>query len=151
MDKLLKTYLIGRGFELKSVTFQYKVRLRCDFLVAIVYAIVSSILIVVQEADLIVLGLNILCSFRALISNTINASEVTKAKESADINKRCSSHYRDKAFILGTFSLMATVSWCLLLFDRSSLLVKGIAIIAVLVVFVNDTDNIVIYAYNAKL
>lgn len=151
MGELLKKYLKSRGFELKDGKLQYKVRLRSDFFAAMVYAIASSILICIQEADLIVLGLHILCEYRALINNTITASEVTKAKEGAGIHKKCSSHFSNKAVILSALLFMAVLSWCLLWIDFSSLFVKTLAIIAIITVFLNDTDNIVILAYNAKL
>lgn len=151
MNELLRKYLKTRGFEIKNKVSQYKTRLRFDFFVALVYGTLSAVLICIREAELVVLGLNILCAFRALISTTISASEVTKQMEGAGIDKKCGSHYRDKALLLGSFSFVAVVIFVLLIFDFSVLYTKVFASLAIGIVFLNDTDNIVICFYNAKL
>ena len=150
MDELLRKYLKRRNFKMGSEMSQYKKRLLLDFIAALVYGTVSVVLICIQEAALVVLGLNILCIFRALMSTTISASEVTKKMEGAEVDKTCSSHYREKAILLGAFFFFAVVILVLLLFDFSIVFTKVFASLAIGVTFLNDTDNI-ICAYNAKL
>lgn len=151
-----KKYLEWAGFDVYEQKAKFVRRSFADVIVALIYSSVSILLIVMQQADIIVLGLNILCLFRALISNTVSASEVTiKKNQLSDIEKKHerNSHYHNKARILATLLFFIVIIWWVLIYEKnfSTLLIKIFAGIAIFAVFLNDCEDNVVYAYNASI
>lgn len=146
-------YLIWANFTLGRDTPRYKKRLYVDALLAIAYAIISVVLIWLQKADMIVLGLNIICLLRVLIQNTISASEVTELKRKAGIQEKHegNSHYHIKECVICVVFSITVVFWGALFIEPSNLFTKLLATIAILIVCCNDCENIVIYAYDASI
>lgn len=155
LGKFLKKYLAWAGFDLKEQKARFVIRLFFDFIAAVVYSGVSIWLIIVQQADLVVLGLNILCLLRAVISSTISASEVTNKSKNIDIESNCekNSHYHKKAEFLAITFFYATMVWAALLYEgnESSILIKLFASLAIGTVLINDIENMIACAYNATV
>lgn len=105
MGKLLKSYLEWANFnKIRNTPPKYIAPLLLDFFIALLYAFASIVLICIQDASIIVFGLNIVCLLRAILSNIVNASKVTESKCDVAVNKKHegNSHYHYKVCILGT-------------------------------------------------
>lgn len=162
-----KKYLERVGFDLKAQKARFSIRLWVDTMAATTYSIVSILLIAFQKADLVVLGLNILCLLRATINSMICASEVTNRIRGSDIEKKhtINNHYRFRAGILTMSFIYTTIVWSLLSFyeyigelyygsssDNVIIsLIKVLTSIAILLVLYNDIENNLVCAYDASI
>lgn len=148
-----KRYLAKVGFTVRENKAKFIKRLWGDGIAAVIFSGTSIYLICSQQADKIVLFLNALCLFRAMISSTISASQVTLRNDEIDIEKENRNyiyyHLKATAFIIG-FILIA-IAWATLWWDEGNagLLVKIYSIIAILAVFFNDLENDFVFAYDA--
>ena len=152
---ILKKYLRWAGFTLKAEKARFVVRFWMDMAVVTIYSVICIILIWIQQADGIVLGLNILCLLRAIISNTILASEVTKKNEKSDIEEKRekNGHYHSKALMMAVFFVIAVSVFVILWYEKNSasFVIKFLAILAIAVVMLNDWEANIVYAYNASI
>lgn len=167
LGRFLRKYLKRVGFDLKVQKARFSIRLWVDTMAAATYSFVSIGLIVLQKADLVVLGLNILCLLRATINSMICASEVTNRIRGSDIEDKrtVNSHYRFRAGILTMAFIYTFIVWFLLSFfehmgklyyESSSdnviiWLIKIITSIAIVLVLYNDLENNLVCAYDASI
>ncbi len=156
MKEKLRRYLEWANFNIiRNTTPKYQIPLLVDFLAAFLYTAVSIILIWKQEASTIVYLLNILCLFRALMNNIINASKVTDSNIDVDVETykkhEGNSHYHNKVTLLGTIFFMAMLLLILLLKEPSDCIIKTFASLFIAVVFINDCEDIIICAYGAEI
>ena len=166
VGEYFKRYLKWFGFALEE-NARFGLRIWADSIAAATYSAVSIVLIVVQKADLVVLGLNILCLFRATINSTICASEVTNMIRKADIESKCTvnNHYRTRGAVLLLSLLYTSLLWIILSFSKSAgqlyyeseagtaliWLIKAFASLAILFVLYNDLENNLVHAYGAYI
>lgn len=148
-----KAHLIWANFELGLDEPRYKRRLWVDSFAVLAYSLTSIVEIWQQNADMIVLVLNILCLFRALLKNTMDAADATKTKCKTPINGNHAKHnyYHLKVGITGIAFAMASAICVALFIESSNIVTKLLATIAIFVVCMNDIDNTVIYAYDANI
>lgn len=158
MGSLFKKWLLKVGFKIQSEKPQYKIRLLIEAISIIAYTIISIVLVCKQNASFIVLGLNILCVFRILIHNTINAS-ASKVR-SKDRRKNISDnlqnfcYYHIKVAVMAVTEGILLIVFGCLLFEKGSnapAVIKALAILALGLVCVDECDEKIIYAYNAIL
>lgn len=152
-EKLIR-YLEWAHFNsIRNPTPKYKIPLLANFLAAFSYTIISIVLICKQEASIIVYGLNILCLFRTLISNIINASKVTDSGTGAKICEKHegNSHYHLKVCFLGAIFFVATILLLLLINEPSAPIIKTFASICVAIVFIDDCEDVIVCAYGAEI
>lgn len=129
-----------------------------DAVIAFIYSAVSVILIWLNIADIIVLGLNILCLFRAMISNKLSEYEII---ESSDIENDFSkySRYHIRIIIICIVTIYSILIWSIFVLKPTlvttileiGVLIKSSTSIAILVVLGNDWEDIVIYAFDATV
>ncbi|MCI8370871.1 MAG: hypothetical protein HFI75_00455 [Lachnospiraceae bacterium] len=148
-----KAHLIWANFELRLDEPRYKIRLWVDSFAILAYTIISIVEIWRQNADMIVLLLNILCLFRALLKNTMDAADSTKLKYKTPIEGNHAKHnyYHLKVGITGIAFAMAAAICAALFIESSNMVTKLLATISIFVVCMNDIDNTVIYAYDADV
>lgn len=157
-EKILKApkrYLEKVGFIIRENKAKYVKRLWADGVTAIAYSGISAFLIVIQEADIIVLFLNILCVLRATINNTISASQVTFRNDYVDIIEigRKYKYYHIKATLLAIHFILLVVIWVVFYSNGggSPLWIKIYSIIAIGTVLFNDLENDFVCAYDAVI
>lgn len=148
-----KAHLIWANFELGFDEPRYKRVLWIDSFTILAYTIVSIVEIWRQNADMIVLLLNILCLFRALLKNAMDAADATELKYKTSIEGNHAKHnyYHLKVGMTGIAFAMAVVICAALFIESSNMVTKLLATISIFVVCINDIDNIVIYAYGADV
>lgn len=143
------------GFVLKEKRARFLFRTILEIITAAMYTAISILLIAIQQADIVVLGLNILCVLRALLNNTMCASEVTIKSQTLDIEckREKNSHYHVKAKVFAVFLILVVITWVTLVYEKngSTLLIKIFAALSIFVVFLNDWENALVYAYNASI
>lgn len=146
-----KEHLIWANFDLGLQVPRYKKRLWIDSFAILAYTIISIEEIWRQNADMVVLLLNILCLFRALIKNTIDAADVTKLKSKTQIEGNYVKHnyYHLRICITGVAFAMAAAIYATLFIESSNMVTKMLATLSILIVCINDIDNTIIYAYDA--
>lgn len=146
-----KRYLERVGFTIRQNKAKYVKRLWLDGLSAIIYSAISVYMICIQEADIIVLLLNIFCLFRATINNTISASQVTIRNDEVDITIKGKIyiyyHLKAAGYIIGFFFMV--ISWVFLYASGPHPLIKFYSIIAIGAVLFNDLENNFVCAYDA--
>lgn len=150
-----RNYLEWAGFVLKEQKARFLIRIVVEIIAATAYSVISIALIAMQRADTVVLGLNILCVLRALLSNTVCASEVTIKSQTSDIEckREKNSHYHIKAKLLTVFWLMIVITWTVLIYEKNAttILIKIFASLSVGAVCLNDWENALVLAYNASI
>lgn len=150
-----KSYLEWAGFSIKALKPRFLGRISADAVAAMIYSFASVVLIWIQHADLVVFGLNILCLFRAIINNTILASEVTLKSKNPDIahKQKKNRYYHVKAGFLITCFVFSVVIWTVLLYEgnNTTILIRFFASISILLVLINDSENMAVCAYNASI
>ena len=146
MEKLLKRHLIWAEFDFKYSCPRYTIRLWIDAVFAILYTIISIVVIFMQKADMIVLSLNTLCLFRTFIHNTISASEVTDTRS---VDSKCGrfNYYHIKAALIFGAALIYGLVWCCLKYSVVDWVIRVFASVALVVVLLDDLDELIIYAY----
>lgn len=156
IDVLVQSYLRKVGFTIRNEKPKYVKRLWSDGIAAIIYSVVSIVLICFEEADVIVLMLNILCLFRATISNTISASQVTCRNDEVDIADQQGKvykyyHLKATAYAAGFFFIV--LAWVILLNSNgeSNILIKIYSSVAIGAVLLNDIENDFVCAYEAMI
>lgn len=146
-----KIYLKRKKFILGIDTPRHSKILWTDAIVAFIYSAVSMILIWLDGADVIVLGLNILCLIRAIISNKLNEYDTDTEKY---------NRYSIRIIIICMAAFYSIVVWCILMLEFikaipismiSIYILKIFTTIAILVVLGNDWEDIVIYAFSATV
>lgn len=149
-----KRYLDWVGFSIREKQAKFVKRLWGDGLAAVAFSGISIFLICSQQADKIVLMLNTFCLFRAMISNTISASQVTLRNDETDIVKenRKYVYYHIKATALIVSFIFIVIALVVLWSDKESnagSLVKSFSILAIGAVLFNDLENDFVCAYDA--
>ncbi len=150
-----KQHLQLLGFILEREKARFRGLLFFDVIVALIYSGCSIYLIAKQKADLIVLGLNILCLLRATINNAIKSSEITNKYKTADIAQKVKnfSYYHIKTAVLASFFVSDVIVWVVLSSEPNNIteLIKILTYIAIGLVWLNDWENASVYAYSADI
>lgn len=150
-----KSYLEWAGFHIKELKPRFLVRICADAVAAMTYSFVSIAFIWIQKADLVVFGLNLLCLFRAMINNTILASEVTSKRKKTDITQKqkTNKYYHVKAGFLMVCFVFSVVIWTILIYEsnNTTILIRFFASVSILLVLINDGENMAVCAYNASI
>lgn len=152
LTDLLKKHLTKcANLKLGCESARYSLRLTGNACLLLIYSMISIILLWLQSADLIVLGLNILCLFRSALTNTVNASEVNDSRSIDDITINRYTYYHIKSAVTIVASVFAFIVWCSLVFEHNTLLTKVMATFMILLVCANDCEDIAIYAFKATV
>lgn len=123
-----KNYLKDKGFVLNKKA-QFKIYLVADSLCLLIYSGISIKLLIFEDVDLAVFGLNILCLARTAFGNMICASEITakiklKRKDIehanfSNIDVLNNNYYRVKIEKLKTTLFYTICTWVILCFSNA--------------------------------
>lgn len=158
VSEICKNYLKWANFTLGQEVPRYNKILLADAIAALIYSVVSIFLIWKQEADEIVLGLNILCVIRTIISNKLSAFEITNSRTIDDRSGNY-SHYHNEALSMCVVAVFSIIIWFLLILEYMNvipasvtgmLLMKITATIAILIVLGSEWEDMIVYAYKAE-
>ncbi len=167
MDEFLekcKNHLKRAHFTLGQETLKHNRIVWIDIFFAFVYSLVSLYSIWTQKVDVIVLGLNILCVIRAIISNELSACKITDLIEtSGNIENTYAggyNHYHYEAIGMCLTTVYSIIVWLVLLLATINVntsskelicICRIFASITIFIVFVSEFEDILVYAYDAKV
>lgn len=149
----LEKYLLWLRLERGENTPQFVKRLWADFGVAFIYGVVNLYLTWMQRTDLVILGLNMICLFRAIIGNTINIDKM-KIDSTDPINiehYEGNTHFHIKNYILIPFFVMANIFLGTIIaghLDGNNEIVKWLITFLIILVFWNEGEEMLFCAYD---
>lgn len=100
ISRRIKRYLVWAGFKLRNNIAEYRKRLILEVICCTVYSLVSIILIFINEAETIVMWLNLICLFQVTIHNSIHASEIENKLEELNKKHKIFSYYHMKVAVI---------------------------------------------------
>lgn len=153
ISQRIKQYLKWAGFELRNNTVEYRKRLVSEVICCMTYSIISIALIIANEADAIVMWLNLICLLQIVIHNTVYVSKTNKLLK---IDRRYGLfnyyHIKLTVVITGFFFLgIATFLNVVPPSENDGKWIKYVAIFAILTVLFNNCEELAVYAYDATI
>lgn len=153
ISRRIKQYLKWAGFELGNNTVEYRKRLASEVICCMTYSIISIALIIANEADAIVMWLNLICLLQIVIHNTVYVSKTKKLKK---IDRRYGlfNYYHIKlAVMIAAFFSLGIVTFLNVVppSENGGKYIKYIAIFAILAVLFNNCEELAVYAYDATI
>lgn len=154
-----KQYLKWANFTLGSETPRYCNILWSDAMFAFIYSAVSLVLIWIQGTDVVALGLNILCMFRAMLNNRLNEYKVVELSN-IENNSIKYSHYHTEAIVICVAIIYSAVVWVVFMLNfikamslssSETIIIKIFTTIAILIVFASDLEDIIVEAFSATV
>lgn len=153
ISKAVKRYLVWAGFELKNREVEYKKRLICEGICDALYSFTSILLICLNEADYIVMWLNLICLLRVIIHNSIYGTVTTKELEYLNRKQKIFTYYHLKmAVVIAATIAFAIITAGVVISSRDcGQEIKIISIFVILVILFDNCEELAVFGYGASM
>ena len=131
---------------------QHKWRNVLDLIVVSAYSFISLGCVWIDTASYVVALLNLLCLARAFFGNSINAS-IAKQRKPVEIDSyaRYIRHLVKAILMFALTSLMLVIATMLFIEKGTSVVLKFISSVCIVMVLWNDFENILFRAYDVHI
>lgn len=149
----IERYLKWAGFKLKGGGVKYKRQLLYEGICEALYSFFSILLICLNEADLIVMWLNLICLVRIIIHNSIYVTETSKELECLNRKQKIFHYYHLKMAVV----IAAILVFAIMFADTvvRSLdcgpIIKMISVLINVLILFNNCEELAIYGYDASI
>lgn len=151
--KGIKRYLKWAGFKLRDEELKYKKRILCEGICEASYSFFSILLICLNEADLIVMWLNLICLLRIVIHNSIYVTETSKELEYLNGKQRIFTYYHLKmAVVIAAVLVFAIFFAGTVIRSRDcGSAMKIISVSINILILFDSCEELAVYGYGASI
>ncbi len=153
ISNIIKKHLVRIGYGLESNSIENEGYLILEAVCYALYALISIVLICINEAETVVMCLNLICLLQVVLHNIIHASELSKGLEELNRKHRIFNYYHLKITIIITviLSLAAATTIVAIPLQSFGKMIKIVSIFAIVIIFIDNCEELVICGYSASI